>query len=63
MSQGVSAKPERDRALELLTALDDIPLHNVRETHPDSIKLRTTVTVDPQGANQGAQIWIFISGS
>eukprot|EP01122_Echinamoeba_exundans_P002324 TRINITY_DN1226_c0_g1_i2.p1 TRINITY_DN1226_c0_g1~~TRINITY_DN1226_c0_g1_i2.p1 ORF type:complete len:217 (-),score=11.82 TRINITY_DN1226_c0_g1_i2:1071-1721(-) len=52
MSQGVSTKQERDRALELLTTLDDIPLHTVRDTNAESLKLRNTITVDPQGACQ-----------
>lgn len=54
MSEGVASKTERDRALELLATLDDIPLHTVRESNTESLKIRNTMTVDPQGACQGA---------
>lgn len=53
MSQKQATKSDRDRAIELLTSLEDIPLHKIRENNPESIKLRDIITVDPLASSQG----------
>lgn len=48
---------DRDRALALLTSIEEFPLHVIRSTESaDSNKFRNTITTDPQGACQGSRL-------